>query len=139
MRTMWKVEDFYAVTVGMRRLNNILFFLIRLIIFLIVPTHPHRAPKTDPKSQALPCLEMQWKWEAQLLEFSCQRLRKLSVSSSYHIPFTLGKFRLSPLKIQLIGGNSNYVLFWKPKEQRKRRERYMNQSLMSIHWWVHYI
>ena len=59
-----------------------------------------------PKGQALPCLEMQWQCQTQLLEFSCQRLRKLTVISIYQIPFTLGnwnfeifwKIRLSPLK-----------------------------------------
>ena len=67
-----------------------------------------RPRRLTPKGQALPCLEMQRQChcQSQLLEFSCQRLRKLTVISSYHILFTLGnwnfeivwKIRLSPLK-----------------------------------------
>ena len=61
--------------------------------------------RLTPKGQALPCLEMQWQWQTQLLEFSCKRLRKLT-RYFYHTPFTLGswnfeifwKIRLSPLK-----------------------------------------
>ena len=73
--------------------------------FALFTSRPRRLTQ---KGQALPCLEMQWQChcQTQLLEFSCQRLRRLTLISSNYIPFTLGnwnfeivwKIRLSPLK-----------------------------------------
>ena len=43
-----------------------------------------------PKGQALPCLEMQWQFQTQLLEFSCQRLRKLFLATIFRSHWVTG-------------------------------------------------